>query len=136
MTDAEILQELKANHGISEDFRLSRGKNDPFDAYNDKAILEFKYRSSNWDEFYIEIHKIAVNYHIAEKTGRQFHFVIMTKDNVYTWNITEKVNKKEISSFEIIALPYNQQDGKNIKVNKLVTKLKTSESFRRKRVKN
>ena len=74
-------------------FKMAENKYSRFDAYNDKFIVEIKYRNKCYDSVLIEFDKYAYNLLYAKQFGKQFLYIVKMGQVIYVFNVT-KLDKR------------------------------------------
>lgn len=130
LTDKQIL-ELIQSHGIGKDLKLASDEYSHFDAIGEHAILEFKLRmdENEWPSYYIEGLKCMNNFRFAEKTGRSFWLVYVTKGRIILWNMSV-ILKMDGISFHAKLLPSETSNPDSKKIIKCVNLMPVNKAFK------
>ena len=98
-----------------------------FDAENDTAIVEFKVRRKEYDQWMIELYKLSHNYRYSQVNSKLFYYVVVTPSKMIIWNISALILYKSLS-VKTISSPRQTDFDKTGNIFKLVSFLKVEDA--------
>lgn len=115
--EQEIIYELNE---YGNNFKMAKNKYSRFDAYNDKFIVEIKYRNKCYDSVLIEFDKYAYNLLYAKQFGKQFLYIVKMEQVIYVFNVTKLDKRGYYFKWKWLEMPEKTEFNGNKKMQKYV----------------
>jgi hypothetical protein len=109
MTEQEIASVIMNHYPKMSKLRKATDEFSYFDYENDKYLLEFKSRKTNYPTWIIEYKKLDRNKKLADSVNKDFVYVTEAFGVIYIWNVSKLIRSNYNFNFEMIDAPISSE---------------------------